>query len=146
MWRPRKLTLEGKLIIFKKLGLSKFVFLAQVLLISNEIISAIHRMQMEFLQNSSNVKIKNETICNNFQNGGLKNVALKLSGRKTKRLNSRDWKLIPMHFIKMHLGKTLFFIQILSFKTSVLYQFPTAQTFLNRAKETFLIHLTLLVV
>ena len=49
MWRPRKLTLEGKLIIFKKLGLSKFVFLAQVLLISNEITSAIHRMQMEFL-------------------------------------------------------------------------------------------------
>ena len=37
MWRRRNLTLEGKIIIFKALALSKFVFLAQFLPIANEI-------------------------------------------------------------------------------------------------------------
>ena len=74
MWRRRNLTLEGKIIIFKSLALSKFVFLAQVLSIPNEITTTIQRIQREFLWNSSNVKIKHETISNDFQNGGLENV------------------------------------------------------------------------
>ena len=52
MWRRRNLTLEGKIIIFKTLALSKFVFLAQVLLIPNEISTTIHKSN-----------------CNDFQNG-----------------------------------------------------------------------------
>ena len=67
MWRRRNLTLEGKIIIFKTLALSKFVFLAQVLPIPNEITTTIQRIQREFLWNSRNVKIKHETISNNFK-------------------------------------------------------------------------------
>ena len=74
MWRRRNLTLEGKIIIFKTLALSKFVFLAEVLPVPNEITITIHRIQKEFLWNSRNLKIQHETICNGFQNGGLKNV------------------------------------------------------------------------
>ena len=68
------LTLEGKIIIFKILALSKFVSLAQALPIPNEITTTIQQIQREFLWNSSNVIIKHETICNDFQNEGLKNV------------------------------------------------------------------------
>ena len=71
MWQQRNLTFEGEIIIFKTLALSKFVFLAQVLPIPNEI-TTIQQIQKEFLWNSSNVKIKHETICNDFR--GLKNV------------------------------------------------------------------------
>ena len=74
MWRWRNLTLEGKIVILKTLTLSKFVFLAQVLPISNEIFTTIYGIQREFLWNSNNVKIKHETICNGFQNKGLKDV------------------------------------------------------------------------
>ena len=74
MWRRRSLTLEGRIIIFKALGLWKFVFLAQVLPIPNEIATTIQRIQRKFLWNSSNIKIKHKTICNEFQNGGLKDV------------------------------------------------------------------------
>ena len=70
----RNLTLEGKIIIFKTLTLSKFLFLAQVLSIPNEITTTVKRIQEEFLWNPNNFKIKLETICNDFQNVGLKNV------------------------------------------------------------------------
>ena len=127
MWRQRDLTLEGKIVIFKTLALSKFVFLAQVLSIPNEITTTIQRIQREFLWNSSNVKIKHETICNDFQNGGLKNVDIpskisSLQCSSVKKLydrNSHDWKLIPMHFINNELAENFIFHSNLSFKTSV---------------------------
>ena len=56
------------------MALSKFVFLAQVLPVPNKIITTIQRIQREFLWNYSNVKIKHETICNDFQNEGLMNM------------------------------------------------------------------------
>ena len=74
MWCWRNLILESKIIIFKTLALSKFVFLAQVLLIPNEITTTTQQVQREFLWNSNNVKNKHETICNDFQNGDVKNV------------------------------------------------------------------------
>ena len=112
------------------MALSKFVFLAQALPIPYEITTTIQRIQREFLWNSSNVKIKRETNCNDFQNGGLKNVDLtnKISSlqcswfKKLNDQNSHDWKLIPMHFINNAFGKSFIFHSNLSFKTSVLHQ------------------------
>ena len=117
MWRRRNLTLEGKIIIFKTLALSKFVFLAQVLPIPNEITTTIQRIQREFLWNSSNVKIKHETISNDFQNGGLKNVDISSKNsslqcslvNKLYDQNSHDWKLILMHFTNNSYGKNFSF-------------------------------------
>ena len=51
MRRRKNLTLEGKIIVVKTLALSKFVFLAQALLIPNEITTTIQRIQSEFLWN-----------------------------------------------------------------------------------------------
>ena len=136
MWRRRNLTLEDKIIVFKTLALSKFLFLAQVLPIPNQITTTIQQIQRKFLWNSSNVKIKHEAICNDFQNGGLKNVDIpsKISSlqcswvKKLYDQNSHDWKLIPMHFINNAFGKNFIFHSNLSFKTSVLHQFPTFYT------------------
>ena len=131
IWRQRNLTLEGNIITFKTLTLSKFVFLTQVLLIPNEITTTIQRIQREFLWNYSNVKIDHETNCNDFQNGGLKNVYIpsKISNlqcscvKKLYDQNSHDWKLIPMHFNNNAFGTNFIFHSNLSFKTSVLHQF-----------------------
>ena len=49
MWRQRNLTPEGKIIIFKTLALSKITFLAQVLVIPNQIIDALQQIQKDFL-------------------------------------------------------------------------------------------------
>ena len=43
------------------------MFLAQVLLIPNEIATTIQRIRRELLWKSRNVKIKYETICNIFK-------------------------------------------------------------------------------
>ena len=65
---------KGKIIIFKILTLSQFVLLAQVLPIPNETTTTIQQIQRGFLWSSNDVKIKHETTCNDFQNGGFKNV------------------------------------------------------------------------
>ena len=72
MWRLRNLILEGKIINFKTLAWSKITFLAQVLVISNQIIDGLQQIQKDFLWSLSSLKVKHETICKDFQYGGLK--------------------------------------------------------------------------
>ena len=49
IWRQRNLTLEGKIIIFETLALSKITFLAQVVVTPNQIIDGLQQMQKAFL-------------------------------------------------------------------------------------------------
>ena len=58
MWRRRNLTLESKIVTFKALALSKVTFLAEVLVIPNQIIDALQQIQKDFLWNSSFPKVK----------------------------------------------------------------------------------------
>ena len=58
MWRRRNLTLESKIVTFKALVLSKVTFLAEVLVIPNQIIDALQQIQKDFLWNSSFPKVK----------------------------------------------------------------------------------------
>ena len=58
MWRWRNLTLESKIVTFKALALSKVTFLAEVLVIPNQIIDALQQIQKDFLWNSSFPKVK----------------------------------------------------------------------------------------
>ena len=110
---------------------------------------------MEFLSNSCSVKIKHETICNDFHNGGLKNVdkSRKISSlqcswvKKLYNQNSCNLKLFPMHFINNAFWKNFIFNSNLSF-IKLLYCIGFLlfkQTFFNDGKETFLTSLTLLV-
>ena len=67
MWRQRSLTLKGKIITSKYWFYQKIVFLAYVLLITNEITITIQRIQREFLWNSNNVKIKRKLFAMIFK-------------------------------------------------------------------------------
>ena len=69
----RRLTLEGKIIVFKTLAISKIVFLSLISKVPAEIINELERIQKTFLW-SSKPKIKNETLCSDFKDGGLKNA------------------------------------------------------------------------
>ena len=82
MWRRRNLTLEGKIIIFKTLALSKVTFFAQVLLIPNQIVDTSQQIQKDFLWNSFSLKVKHEIICKDFQYGGLKRCWHKIKDNK----------------------------------------------------------------
>ena len=74
LWRMRNLTLEGKITIFKTLAISKIIHLSLVTNVPTQIIKELKKIQKEFIWNGSNSKIKHSTLCNKYENGGLKNV------------------------------------------------------------------------
>ena len=100
----RALTLEGKILIFKTLGISKIVYLSLIIIVPNSLLEEIQKIQKSFLWYSSKPKINHKTLCNAFQDGGLKNVDVKskvisLKCSWVKKLydgNDHDWKVIPL--------------------------------------------------
>ena len=74
LWGMRNLTLEGKVTVFKALAISKIVHLALITNISKSAIKELNKIQKEFIRKNKNPRIKHTTLCNNYDNGGLKNV------------------------------------------------------------------------
>ena len=73
VWLWRNLSLEGKIVIFKSLAISKIVYLSTISRITSEIVQKLKKNQKFFLW-ISNPKVKHNTLCSDFKNGGLKNV------------------------------------------------------------------------
>ena len=72
VWGMRRLTPESKFIVFKTLAISKNFFLSLISKVPTEIISELEGIQKIFcgLLNEK----RNETVCYDFKNGGLKNI------------------------------------------------------------------------
>ena len=77
LWRYRKLTLEKLIVVFKSLRISKIVFQALIAPVPTHLIKALEAIQISFLWNNSNPKIKHKTLCKRHENGGLKNVDIR---------------------------------------------------------------------
>ena len=52
----------------------KIIHLALVTEIPSSVINLLNKIQMEFIKKRKNPKIKYSTLCNKYENGGLKNV------------------------------------------------------------------------
>ena len=70
----KNLTVEGKITIFKPSAIYKIMHLSLVTNIPSEIINELNKILKEFIWNENNTKIKNTTLRNKYENGGLKNV------------------------------------------------------------------------
>ena len=87
---------------------------------------------MEFIWKGKNPKIKNSTLCNDYEYGGLKNVdifskVVSLQCTWIKRLfdnNFHQWKLIPVYVFRKYLGKKFKFHSNLEKSHSILCKFP----------------------
>ena len=131
-WNSRMLSLEGRIIIFKTLAISKIVYLAFLTVIPNSLIEELQKIQKTFIWHSSRPKISHKTLCNNFENGGLKHVdisskiiSLQCSWlRKLCDENFHEWKIIPSHLINKYFGKSFKFHSCLSFDRKLLIKFP----------------------
>ena len=96
------------------------------------VIELLKRIQKEFLWKRKIPKIKNTTLCNDFENGGLKNVdiiskIISLQCSWIKRLfdkNFHQWKIIPLHLIRKYLGKNFKFHSNLALPDHILVKFP----------------------
>ena len=129
----RHLSLEGKITIFKSLAISKIVYLALLTLIPNSFLEELKQIQKTFLWGNKRAKIKHDTLCNNFNEGGLKNVDIKhkfsaLRCSWIQRLyneNFHEWKLIPLRYIHKAFGKNFKFHSNLHIPSDLICTFPT---------------------
>ena len=130
-----RLTLEGKIIVFKTLAISKIVFLSLISKVLTEIINELERIQKKFSAFlwPSKPKIKNETLCSDFKHGGLKNVNIQkkiisLQCSWVRRLyddSFHEWKVIPLKLIKKSFGSHFKFHSNLLFNISCINDFPS---------------------
>ena len=74
LWRMRNLSIEGKIVVFKTLAISKLVYLALLTVIPNHIIDKVAQIQKSFIWHDSSPKIKHETLRMEFKAGALKSV------------------------------------------------------------------------
>ena len=75
----RNLTLEEKVTVFEALVTSKIVHLALTINIPTSFIKELNKIQKEFIWKNKNPKIKHITLFNSYDNGGLKNVDIKIN-------------------------------------------------------------------
>ena len=78
LWRTRHLSLERKITIFKSLAISKIVHLALLTIVLKNIIFELKEIQNKFLRSNKKSKMKHSTLCNDYKNGGWKNVDIEL--------------------------------------------------------------------
>ena len=77
IWKMRRLALEGKIVIFKTIAISKIVFQAFITTVPKHIFNELKKIQNAFFWNNSSPKIKHETLCNGYKAGGSKNVDIR---------------------------------------------------------------------
>ena len=72
----RKLTLEGKIVIFKTIAISKIIFQSFITTIPKHIVNVLKKYKSLFSGITPSPKIKNETLCNDYKAGGLKKMLI----------------------------------------------------------------------
>ena len=122
---------------FQIISTIKNNFLAQALPISKFVISALQKVQKQFIWKDRPPKIKHETICNTCEKGGLKNID---NNSKTRSLQClwiqklyddsfHEWKLTPLYLIKKSFEKTSFSTLI---SISKFLSFPLSQNIIGK--------------
>ena len=129
LWRMRNLSVEGKIVVFKTLVISKLVYLALLTVIPDHITNEVTKIQKSFIWHHSSPKIKHETLRMEFKAGVLKNVDIRfkfvsLQCSWVKKLYDNcfhEWKVIPLHLLlALPLNSILTFILKVNLK-----QFPS---------------------
>ena len=129
----KKLTLEGKIVIFRTIEISKIVFQAFITTAPKHIVIELNKIQKAFFWNNSSPKTKYATLCNNYNVGGLKNadipkkiIALQCSWIKRLYVNSfHEWKLIPPYLIEKSFGTSFKLPSNLLIKSNKTKFFPS---------------------
>ena len=74
LWRMSNLTIEGKVLVFKSIAISKIVHLSLITTVLHAIISQLNNIQKNLIKNGKNPKIKHLTLSNSYEDGALKDV------------------------------------------------------------------------
>ena len=75
----RNLSIEGKIVVFKTLAISKLVYLALLTVIPNHITDEVAKIQKSFIWHDLSPKIKHETLRIDLKTRGLKSVDIRFT-------------------------------------------------------------------
>ena len=71
-WKARDLSLKGRVLIIKSLGLSKFQYLSSLLPVPKSVISQVNTLIYEFIWKGKTDKVKRDIFEQNYSKGGFK--------------------------------------------------------------------------
>ena len=133
LWRMRNLSIEGKIVVFKTLAISKLVYLALLTVIPNHITDEVAKIQKSFIWYDSSPNIKHETLRIEVKVRGLKGVDIRfkfvsLQCSWVKKLYDdcfHEWKIIPLHLLNKYFGPSFKFHSNLFFESKLLKDFPS---------------------
>ena len=133
LWHMRQLTLEGRMMVFKSSAISKVMHFLLITKLHNNAIDLMYKIQKNFIWQGKKVKIKHSTLCNGYENRGLKNVDLRnkvtsIQFSSVKRLfedDFHDWKVIPPFLIGKYLCKNFKFHKNIELRNDILSKFPS---------------------
>ena len=74
LWRMWNSSITGKITVLKTPAVSTIVRFALVKVIPNSVILELDKIKKDFIWKNSNPKIKQDLICKDYENGGLKNI------------------------------------------------------------------------
>ena len=124
-------TLTLGTMISKTLAISNIVYLVLITNVPKLIVQELQKCK-KFSWQKSSPKIKHKTLSNTFETGGLKNVdinlkAISLQCSWVKKLfdgNVHEWKVVPLHLIRITFSQKFKFHSNLSYDTKLLTSFP----------------------
>jgi hypothetical protein len=119
IWKCRRLTLSGKILLIKTFALSKFIYLSSVIHIPDHIVQQIDKIIHDFLWNGGKGFVKRRALIGDYDEGGLKMVDVKsiFKAHKIKWANrynttSATWKIILNEYIFPYGGEIVFHCNI----------------------------------
>ena len=124
LWRMINLSIEGKIVVFKTLALSKLVYLALLTAIPNHVTDEAAEIQKSVIWHDSSPKITHETLTMEFKAGGIKSVDIRfkfvsLQCSWVKKLHDHsfhEWKIILLHLLDKCCGPSFKFHSNLHFE------------------------------
>ena len=108
MWRSRDLTLFGKVLIIKSLGLSQLIYSASILNVPEEVARTVKTKLFSFLWKNKRDKIKRTGLYQDLERGGIRMVDIDIMFKALKlawipRLlipGNQSWKTVPDYYLR----------------------------------------------
>ena len=112
IWRSRNLSLFGRVLMTKSLGIPHLIYSMSMLVTPSEIVSSVTTSLLDFMWCKKPDKIKRQVMYQDYVDGGLRVPNMEVMAKSLKlawisRFLSTDvlsrkenWKAIPYHFFK----------------------------------------------
>ena len=109
LWKRRKLSLVGRILIVKSFGISKLVHLSSTIACSEDFVKKIHTLIYNFIWQGKRDHVKRDTIIASKEEGGLNMINFRLLDKSLKvtmlkriiEPGNERWKILPQYYLNI---------------------------------------------